>query len=137
MMVFDYDTKFEKVVLKQDGNQIEILKLCNNTLLTLTCKSFTTSVAVTEEEFEKIKANLVTIKEKMIPKQHNKPECIRKRSKSENDKKRKTTESIIEIPSPDLYFMEHIPQYSDSQGELLSDHCNVFTAFLKSRNMGI
>ena len=52
-------------------------------------------------------------------------------------KKRKTTESIIEIPSPDLYFMEHIPQYSDSQGELISNHSDVFDTFLKARNINI
>ena len=96
-----------------------MLKLYNKTLLTVTSKSYTTSVSVTEKEIEKIKANIDSIRENMIRKQLKKSDNMEKLPKSETKKKRKTIEPVIETPSLDLRFMEHMPQYSDSQGGLI------------------
>ena len=65
MTMLEADSQFEKVIIKQDNCQVEIIKLLNNSLLTLSNKSFSTSLAVTDKEYEKIKANLDVIREKI------------------------------------------------------------------------
>ena len=88
--MLEADSQFEKVILKQDNWQVEIIKLLNNSLLTLRNKSFSTSLAVTEKEYEKIKANLDVIHNKIRKKRPSKiEENELKRSKPAINRKRR------------------------------------------------
>lgn len=110
MTMLEVNSQFEKIIIKQDGSQIEIIKLLNNSLLTLTSKAFVTSVAVTDKEYEKIRSNIDIIKEKISKKTSKKvDENDLKRVKATTSKKRKSVQTIIERPSApafDLSFFE-------------------------------
>ena len=99
--LFDFDSKYEKVNLKQDGCSIEIIKLAKNSLLSISNKSFISSVAVTETEFEKIQANIETINDKIYKKTTKNQEIVGKRVKStkfDNSRKRKDANLIANAP---------------------------------------
>ena len=126
MILLEADSQFEKVILKQDNCQVEIIKLLNNSLLTLRNKSFSTSLAVTEKEYEKIKANLDVIHNKIRKKRPSKiEENELKRSKPAiNRKRRIIPQSNIDLSSAtdesttmcDLSFLDIPPPPYSLQG---------------------
>ena len=72
--LYDFDTKYEKVSMKQNGCPLDIIKLANFTLLSMSNRSFSSSIVVTEREFEKIKLNLHESVEKI-----SKPQILQKK----------------------------------------------------------
>ena len=114
MALLEAESQFEKVILKQDGCQIEIIKLLNNSLLTLSNKSFSSSVAVTEKEYEKIKANLDIIREKISRKKTGKIE--------ENGMKRPKTVNIKPTMSRKR---RNIPQNNNEQSQTPLPMCDL------------
>ena len=75
--------------MKQDDSCIEIIKLTNNSLLTLTNKNFSSSVVVTEREFSKIKSNIDIIREKISKKTQNSQENVPKKPRILNVRRKK------------------------------------------------
>ena len=92
--LFEVETDFEKISLKQDDSSIEIIKLTKTSLLSLTSRNFSTSIVVTEKEFDKIVKNIDFIREKIKTVAKNpvkKPKILNmKRKLAKNE----------EIPSP-------------------------------------
>ena len=65
LTLFDVESDFEKVTLKQDDCIIEIIKLSKISLLSLTNRNFSTSIVVTEKEIDKVRSNIDLIREKI------------------------------------------------------------------------
>ena len=59
------DSIVEKVIIRQNGGDIEVLSLMKNYLVTLVCKNFTTYVTFPEIDGNKIRDNIPMIKENL------------------------------------------------------------------------
>ena len=126
--LYDFDTKYEKITMKQNGCPLEIIKLANISLLSMSNRSFSSSIVVTEREIEKIKLNLSEIREK-ISKPQKLPKKIVTQPKRTTSKKRTNVKSQvspesmqpIQIPPFDISFMDTAspPYPGKSQGEFI------------------
>ena len=88
LSLFDVGSDFEKVSLKQDDCNIEILKLSKTTLLSLTGRNFSTFIVVTEKEIDKILKNIDLIREKiktMVKNPNKKPRILSVKRKNEKN----------------------------------------------------